>query len=62
MLALYRGARSLRTMPLRGRQGENTGTLELVSAQMPFITIYRVKENFVEILGFRHTSQDRVAN
>ena len=59
MLALYEGARSLRTMALRGRAGERTGTLELVSSHIPFITIYRIKDGFVEILGFRHSSQDR---
>jgi plasmid stabilization system protein ParE len=59
MLALYEGARSLRAMPFRGRAGEKSGTLELVSSQLPFITIYRVKDGVVEVLGFKHGSQNR---
>jgi hypothetical protein len=61
MSALYQGARSLRTMPYRGRTGEQAGTLELVSVTLPFITIYRVKDGQVEILGFKHASQERIA-
>jgi len=62
MRRLYEGARSLRTMPQRGRLGKTPGTLELVSTSMPFITVYRIADNFVEILGFRHAAQDRRHN
>ena len=46
-------------MPQRGRIGDTPGTRELVSTTMPFITVYRVTDDFVEILGFRHAAQDR---
>ncbi len=49
-------------MPRRGRPGETAGTLELVSTTMPFITVYRIADDFVEILGFRHAAQDRRHN
>jgi plasmid stabilization system protein ParE len=62
MRRLYQGARSLKTMPRRGRPGETAGTLELVSTTMPFITVYRIADDFVEILGFRHAAQDRRHN
>ena len=62
MRRLYQGARSLKTMPQRGRIGETPGTRELVSVSMPFITVYRITDDFVEILGFRHAAQDRRHN
>lgn len=62
MRRLYQGARSLKTMPQRGRIGETPGTRELVSVSMPFITVYRIADDFVEILGFRHAARDRRHN
>ncbi len=62
MQILYDGVRSLRSMPHRGRPGDRPGTRELVYVSLPYIAIYRVSDTHVEILGFRHTSQDRPPN
>ncbi len=62
MQTLYDGVRSLRSMPLIGRLGERPGTRELVYAPLPYIAIYRVGGEHIEILGFRHTSRDRLPN
>ena len=55
---LYFGVLSLKRFPLRGRPGRREGTRELLYLPMPLLAIYRVHHDVVEILGFRHTSQD----
>ena len=55
---LYAGVQSLRQMPLRGRPGKRHGTLELLMIPLPYLIIYRVKHDVVEVVGFRHTSRD----
>ncbi|HST36458.1 MAG TPA: type II toxin-antitoxin system RelE/ParE family toxin, partial [Allosphingosinicella sp.] len=51
--------RSLRAFPNRGRKGREDGTRELVHHRLPFIIVYRTKEDVVEILHIWHSSQDR---
>ena len=46
-------------MPERGRVGLRAGTRELILAPMPYIIVYRIRENAVEILRLYHGSQDR---
>ena len=53
---LYDGAMSLGAMPNRGRIGRIAGTRELVSA--PFIIVYRIEAEIVEILSIYHSAQD----
>jgi toxin ParE1/3/4 len=53
---LYDGGMSLETMPNRGRSGRIAGTREFVVA--PFILVYRVKADVVEILRIYHSAQD----
>jgi toxin ParE1/3/4 len=53
---LYDGAMSLGDMPNRGRIGRIAGTRELVSA--PFIIVYRIEAEIVEILRIYHSAQD----
>jgi len=48
---------SLETMPNRGRSGRIAGTREFVIA--PFILVYRVKADAVEILRIYHAAQRR---
>jgi toxin ParE1/3/4 len=43
--------------PLMGRLGRIEGTRELVISSTPYIVIYRVKEESVEILRVLHTSK-----
>jgi toxin ParE1/3/4 len=53
---LYDSGMSLETMPDRGRSGRIAGTREFVIA--PFILVYRVKADAVEILRIYHSAQD----
>ena len=57
---LYLGVQSLRRMSGRGRAGAQPGTIELLLLPLPYVIVYRVHAGTVEILGFRHTSQDVV--
>jgi toxin ParE1/3/4 len=54
--SLYDSAMSLETMPNRGRSGRIRSTREFVVA--PFIIIYRVETDAVEILRIYHSAQD----
>jgi toxin ParE1/3/4 len=54
---IYDSAAALEKFPNRGRPGRVGGTRELVSAPLPFIVIYRVKRNVVEIARVLHGSQ-----
>jgi addiction module RelE/StbE family toxin len=53
---LYDSAMSLEAMPHRGRTGRTEGTREFVLA--PFIIVYRVKAETVEILHIYHGARD----
>jgi toxin ParE1/3/4 len=44
-------------MPNRGRLGRKTGTLEIPVAGLPFLVIYRVGKEAVEIARILHGSQ-----
>jgi hypothetical protein len=48
-------------MPNRGRRGAEPGTRELVVAGLPYIVVYRVKDDAVEIL-LRGTASMRRVN
>jgi toxin ParE1/3/4 len=48
----------LTTFPNRGRAGRIEGTRELVIASLPFIAVYRVKDEFVEIVRVIHGAQE----
>ncbi len=56
--AIYEHVRSLQTMPNRGRPGHRSGTRELVLSPLPYIVVYRVKGETVEVLHFYHGAQD----
>jgi len=60
--SLYDAARSLRTMSDRGRIGKISGTRELVLDRMPYLVVYRVNGQVVELIHINHTSQDRPIN
>jgi len=51
----------LASFPHSGRVGEIPGTRELVVPGLPYIVIYRVRDESVEILRVFHTSQARSA-
>lgn len=55
---IYKRAKSLKTMPNIGRPGHRSGTRELPLSPMPYIIVYSVKPETVEILHIYHASQD----
>jgi toxin ParE1/3/4 len=59
VLELYETIRSLKTFPQRGRPGRESGTHELVFSRLPYIAVYRIKEQTVEILHIHHAAQNR---
>ena len=59
VLELYEAIRSLKTFPQRGRPGREPGTHELVFSRLPYIAVYRIKEQTVEVLHIHHAAQNR---
>jgi addiction module RelE/StbE family toxin len=54
---IYESINSLETFPRRGRPGKVTGTRELVLTPLPFIVVYRVDRDVVEVARVLHGSQ-----
>ena len=48
----------LTTFPYRGRVGRIEGTRKLVIVPLPFIAVYRIKDEFVEIVRVIHGAQE----
>lgn len=59
MRRLYRAIRSLKQEPRRGRMGSEEGTRELLFPPLPYIAVYRVKQQTVEVLRIYHGAQSR---
>ena len=59
MHKLYDAIRSLRDSPQRGRAGRVDGTRELLIQPLPYIAVYRVREQSIEVLRIYHSAQDR---
>ena len=57
--AIYDGCMSLKTFPLRGRVGREPGSRELILPRLPWLVVYRVKGDFVEISRIWHGAQNR---
>lgn len=47
----------LATSPFRGRSGRVTGTRELMIQRTPYIVVYRVRDELVEVLAIQHSAQ-----
>lgn len=56
-LAIYLAADSLKEMPHRGRMGREPGTRESSVLGFPFLVVYRVDPEVVQILRILHSSQ-----
>ncbi|PYU11221.1 MAG: type II toxin-antitoxin system mRNA interferase toxin, RelE/StbE family [Acidobacteria bacterium] len=54
---IHEGAGLLKLFPHRGRQGRMDGTRELLLLPLPFIIVYRVKSDAVEIANIVHGAQ-----
>jgi toxin ParE1/3/4 len=55
---IYERIRLLKTSPNRGRPGHRTGTKELALAPLPYVVVYALKADAVEILHIYHGAQD----
>jgi addiction module RelE/StbE family toxin len=55
---IYERIQSLKSSPNRGRPGHRSGTRELVITPLPYVVVYRVKSEAIEILHIYHGSQD----
>ncbi len=56
---VYAIIQSLKEWPYRGRVGREVGTRELVFSPLPYIAIYRVTDQSVEVLRIYHSVQNR---
>ncbi len=56
---LYNASALLSSFPNRGRVGRIQGTHELVFTPLPYIAVYRVRKEAIEILHIWHGAQDR---
>ena len=56
--ALYDGCDSLRKFPHLGRKGRIEGTRELVFSGLPYIVVYRIRDQVVEVARIYHGAQD----
>ena len=56
---LYQSILSLKEWPSRGRAGTEEGTRELVFPPMPYIAVYRVRSQSIEVLRVYHGAQNR---
>lgn len=59
VLKLYEGVRSLTRMAYRGRVGREEGTRELVFTSLPYVAVYRIKEQTIQVLRIYHGAQER---
>ena len=56
---IYTAVQSLKEWPNRGRVGGEEGTRELSFPPLPYIAVYRVKEQDIEVLRAWHGAQNR---
>lgn len=59
---LYAAIRSLRQSPFRGRPGSEEGTREILFPPMPYIAVYRLTDDAIEVLRIYHGAQNRPAS
>jgi len=59
MRKLYETVLALKQMPHRGRLGREEGTREISFPPTPYVAVYRVREDAIEILRIWHGAQER---
>ncbi|MFM5887935.1 MAG: type II toxin-antitoxin system RelE/ParE family toxin [Dolichospermum sp.] len=57
IIKIQNAANQLEKYPFMGKSGRVEGTKELIISNSPYMIIYRVKEESVEILRILHTSK-----
>jgi plasmid stabilization system protein ParE len=55
---IYQRIQSLKVAPYRGRPGHCSGTRELPLLPLPYVVVYAVKPEAVEVLHIYHGAQD----
>jgi toxin ParE1/3/4 len=55
---IYQRIGSLKASPSRGRPGHRSGTRELTITPLPYVVVYSVKAEVIEILHIYHGAQD----
>jgi toxin ParE1/3/4 len=55
---LYQEILGLKDLPNRGRVGREEGTRELVFSPLPYIAVYRVRDQTVEVLRIYHGARN----
>lgn len=56
--SIKESTRRLARFPASGRIGEVAGTRELVVPHLPFVVVYRLEDNEIQVLRVFHDSQD----
>ncbi len=56
---VYSAIQSLKEWPLCGRVGREDGTRELLFPPLPYVAVYRVREQSIEVLRIYHGAQER---
>jgi addiction module RelE/StbE family toxin len=56
--AIYQRIRTLKTSPNRGRPGHRSGTRELALTPLPYVVVYSVRAEAIEILHIHHGAQN----
>jgi toxin ParE1/3/4 len=56
---LYDTIRDLKNWPGRGRPGSEEGTREILFPPLPYVAVYRVTAQTIEVLRVYHAAQDR---
>ncbi len=54
---IYESAGSLKSFPNKGRTGRVEGTRELPLPPLPFVVVYRIRKDIVEIANVIHGAQ-----
>jgi addiction module RelE/StbE family toxin len=58
MRKLYEKIRALKNSPYLGRPGRIEGTREILFMPMPYIAVYRIRSQNIEVWRIYHTAQD----
>jgi len=58
MRKLYDAIVSLKALPYRGRPGRENGTRELLFPPLPYVAVYRVREQTIEVVRIYHGAQE----
>ncbi len=59
MRKLYGAISELKQWPGRGRPGREGGTREVLFPPMPYVAVYRVTEQTIEVVRLYHAARDR---